>query len=74
MSSSPMTSLLDVELQSGKPAILRAAATGDAPGWAAEHRDGLRAVVAEHGAVLVRGLGCAMPPRRPPFSGSWPQL
>jgi alpha-ketoglutarate-dependent taurine dioxygenase len=57
MSSSPMTSLLDVELQSGKPAILRAAATGDAPGWAAEHRDGLRAVVAEHGAVLVRGLG-----------------
>jgi alpha-ketoglutarate-dependent taurine dioxygenase len=57
MSSSPLASLLDVELQSGKPPILRAEATGDAPGWAAEHRDALRAVVAEHGAVLVRGLG-----------------
>jgi alpha-ketoglutarate-dependent taurine dioxygenase len=37
--------------------MLRADATGDAPGWAAAHRDALRAVVAEHGAVLVRGLG-----------------
>jgi hypothetical protein len=49
-------SLLDVELQSRKPPILRADAAGDAPGWAAEQRDALRAVVAEHGAVLVRGL------------------
>ena len=48
--------LLDVDLQSGKPPILLAEATGDAPGWAAEHRDALRAVVAEHGSVLVRGL------------------
>ena len=32
-------------------------AAGDAADWAAEHRDALRAVVAEHGAVLVRGLG-----------------
>jgi alpha-ketoglutarate-dependent taurine dioxygenase len=57
MSTSPPASLLDVELQPGKPPILRAEATGDAPGWAAEHRDALRAVVAEYGAVLVRGLG-----------------
>ena len=57
MSSLPLTSLLDMELQPGKPPIFRAEATGDAPGWAAEHRDALRAVVAEHGAVLVRGLG-----------------
>ena len=56
MSSSPPASQLDVELQPGKPPILRAEATGDAPGWAAEHQDALRAVVAEHGAVLVRGL------------------
>jgi alpha-ketoglutarate-dependent taurine dioxygenase len=49
--------MLDVELQPGKPPILRTETTGDAPGWAAEHRDGLRAVVAEHGALLVRGLG-----------------
>ena len=57
MSSSSPASLLDVELQPGKPPMLRAAATGDAPSWAAEHRDALRAVVAEHGSVLVRGLG-----------------
>ena len=37
--------------------MLRVDATGDAPRWAAVHRDALRAVVAEHGAVLVRGLG-----------------
>jgi alpha-ketoglutarate-dependent taurine dioxygenase len=57
MSLSSPASLLDVELQPGKPPILRAEATGDAPDWAAEHRDALRAVVAEQGAVLVRGLG-----------------
>jgi alpha-ketoglutarate-dependent taurine dioxygenase len=57
MSSLPLTSLLDIELQPDKPPILRAEAAGDAPAWAAEHRDALRAVVAEHGAVLVRGLG-----------------
>jgi alpha-ketoglutarate-dependent taurine dioxygenase len=55
--SSPLASMLDVELQPGKPPLLRTETTGDAPGWAAEHRDALRAVVAEHGALLVRGLG-----------------
>ena len=56
-SSSPPASLLDVDLQPGKPPMLRTEATGDAPGWAAGHRDALRAIVAEHGSVLVRGLG-----------------
>jgi hypothetical protein len=56
MSSSPLASLLDVELQPGKPPILRAEASGDAAGWAAAHKDALHAVVAERGAVLVRGL------------------
>jgi alpha-ketoglutarate-dependent taurine dioxygenase len=37
--------------------VLRADGAGSAAGWAAEHRDSLRAVVAEHGSVLVRGLG-----------------
>lgn len=46
-----------VELSPGKPPILRAEPTGDAPDWAAEHSEALRAVVAAHGAVLVRGLG-----------------
>ena len=57
MSSSPAAPLLDVDLQPGKPPMMRAEAAGDAPSWAAEHRDGLRAVVAEHGSILVRGLG-----------------
>lgn len=46
-----------VELCPGKPPILRVEPTGDAPSWAAEHSEALRAVVAQHGAVLVRGLG-----------------
>jgi len=57
MSFSSPTSLLNVDVQSGKPPMLRVDATDDAPGWAAAHRDGLRAAVAEHGSLLVRGLG-----------------
>jgi alpha-ketoglutarate-dependent taurine dioxygenase len=57
MTSSSPASLLDVDLQPGKPPLLRAEANGDAAHWAAEHRDALRAFVAEHGALLVRGLG-----------------
>ena len=55
--SSSSTLLLDVDLQPGRVPMLGADATGDGPRWAAVHRDALRAVVAEHGAVLVRGLG-----------------
>src|SRR2546422_3630726 len=57
MSSSSATSLLNVDVRPGKPPMLRVEATGDAPRWAAEHRDALRAAVAEHGSLLVRGLG-----------------
>ena len=57
MSHSSPGSLLDVDVQPGRPPVLRAVAAGDAPGWAAGHRDALRAVVAEHGCVLIRGLG-----------------
>jgi len=42
-------SLLGIEREPGKPPILSA--------HAAPHRDSLRAIVAEHGSVLVRGLG-----------------
>jgi alpha-ketoglutarate-dependent taurine dioxygenase len=56
MSPPSPTSPLDVDLHPGRPPLMRAEATGDAPRWAAEHRDALRAVVAEHGSVLVRGL------------------
>jgi alpha-ketoglutarate-dependent taurine dioxygenase len=57
MSSLSPTSLLNMDLGPGQPPMLRVEATGDAPRWAAEHRHALRAVVAEHGSLLVRGLG-----------------
>src|SRR3989442_884229 len=56
LSSSP-TLLLHVDLQPGRPPILRVEAAGDAARWASEHRNALRAFVAEHGSLLVRGLG-----------------
>jgi alpha-ketoglutarate-dependent taurine dioxygenase len=56
MSFSFPASLLDVDVQPGKPPMLRVDATGDAPAWAAAHRDALRAAVAERGSLLVRGL------------------
>ncbi len=43
-------------LRVGSPPTLRTEAGGDAPGWAAEHCAALRAMVAEQGSVLVRGL------------------
>jgi hypothetical protein len=58
--SSPATGL-NVELEHGRPPTLRADAAGDAARWAAEHRDALRAVVTEHGSLLVRGLGLRDP-------------
>jgi alpha-ketoglutarate-dependent taurine dioxygenase len=49
MTHASATSVLDVDLQPGKPPILRADALPDAAA--------LRSFVAEHGALLVRGLG-----------------
>ena len=46
-----------LDLHDGKPPILSVDAAYEGAQWAAEHRDALRAVVAEHGALLVRGLG-----------------
>ena len=69
MSSSSPASVFDVDVRPGQPPVLRADSVGSAlgsaagsasdsaAGWAAEHRDSLRALVAEHGCVLVRGLG-----------------
>jgi hypothetical protein len=57
MTSSSPTSLLKVDLEPGRPPMLLARAAGDAARWAAEHKNALRAFVAEHGALLVRGLG-----------------
>ena len=41
--------------------MLRVEAIGDAARWVAGHRDTLRAAVAEHGSLLVRGLGLRDP-------------
>src|SRR5438045_7556560 len=48
-------SLPNLDLQPGKPPMLRVDTTDAAPRWAAEHRDALRAPVAERGSLLVRG-------------------
>jgi alpha-ketoglutarate-dependent taurine dioxygenase len=56
MSHTSLTSLIDVDLQPGRPPVVRAEA-GDAANWAAQYRAALRTVVAESGCVLVRGLG-----------------
>ena len=56
MTYSSPTSQLSVDRQPGKPPMLCVEATDDATRWAAEHRNALRALVAEHGALLVRGL------------------
>jgi alpha-ketoglutarate-dependent taurine dioxygenase len=57
MTHSLSASMLNADLQAGKPPLLRVEAPPDAARWGAEHRDVLRALVAEHGSLLVRGLG-----------------
>ncbi|GAA5147314.1 TauD/TfdA family dioxygenase [Pseudonocardia eucalypti] len=55
---------LDLRTQPGKPPLLFAQPTPDLPNptsWAQHHRDTLRGLVAEHGGVLVRGLGLRDP-------------
>ncbi|MDH6625541.1 alpha-ketoglutarate-dependent taurine dioxygenase [Streptomyces sp. LBL] len=61
MTPSSETLLADVALAPGSPPLLSADAAGDPAHWAAEHRDALRALVAGHGSVLVRGLGLTDP-------------
>ncbi|GDY31691.1 TauD/TfdA family dioxygenase [Gandjariella thermophila] len=57
MSSTCPAPPLDPSSRVGTPPMVRVTPTADAPGWVAAHRDALRAAVAVHGAVLVRGLG-----------------
>jgi alpha-ketoglutarate-dependent taurine dioxygenase len=56
MSYPAPVSLLGIDRQPDKAPILLADAPGDGPSWAAAHKDGLRAAVAEHGSIMVRGL------------------
>lgn len=56
------TSLLPhLDLAPGSPPLLNAKYGDDPASWVAAHRDPLRALVLEHGCVLVRGLGLADP-------------
>jgi alpha-ketoglutarate-dependent taurine dioxygenase len=56
MSYPAPVSLLGIDRQPDRAPILLADAPGDGPSWAAAHKDALRAAVAEHGSVIVRGL------------------
>ncbi|MEU8791349.1 TauD/TfdA family dioxygenase [Streptomyces sp. NPDC048643] len=47
---------LRLELEPGRPAMLRVGDTDDPAGWAAEAREGLASALVEHGAVVIRGL------------------
>ena len=51
------TSSLELEARPGSPPLLRVDGKVNAARWAGEHREALRAAVAEHGSLLVRGLG-----------------
>ncbi|MFB9907868.1 TauD/TfdA family dioxygenase [Allokutzneria oryzae] len=48
---------LNGRAEEGKPAIIEVSGVADAAEWAARNRGALHHVVAQHGAVLVRGLG-----------------
>ncbi|MUN63709.1 TauD/TfdA family dioxygenase [Kocuria sediminis] len=67
MTANPATSQasappeLDVDVRPGAPPTVLVPPPGDAVAWARQHRDALRATVARHGAVLVRGLGLSEP-------------
>ncbi|MBO0832300.1 MAG: TauD/TfdA family dioxygenase [Actinobacteria bacterium] len=61
MPSSSPSSLLSADLRPGQPPVLSAEVTGDPANWVASHRDALLEIVAEHGSVLIRGLGLSEP-------------
>ncbi|MGA8211248.1 MAG: TauD/TfdA family dioxygenase [Nocardioidaceae bacterium] len=52
-----MTLPLDLYRQPGCPPVVAADPGDDAPGWAGAHHEAVRSLVAEHGSVVVRGLG-----------------
>jgi len=51
------TSSPRLDLHSGRPPILNVHDAGEPANWATTHREALRAAVATHGSLLVRGLG-----------------
>ncbi len=63
MSTPNLAPPLDVELRPGTTPLLRIEPTSDPVAWTSRNRDALRAAVARHGAVVVRGLGLDGPGR-----------
>jgi alpha-ketoglutarate-dependent taurine dioxygenase len=57
MTQAAPATTLHADLRPGHPPVLRVDPGGDAAVWAATHAGALRALVAEHGALFVRGLG-----------------
>ncbi|WP_443032028.1 TauD/TfdA family dioxygenase [Streptomyces sp. CA-210063] len=55
--SSTALPLPDIESAAGRPPLLMVSPADPAAHWVAGRREALRAAVAEHGSVLVRGLG-----------------
>jgi alpha-ketoglutarate-dependent taurine dioxygenase len=45
------------DVQPGRPPVLHTETPADTLDWVDQYRDALHAIVAEHGSVLVRGLG-----------------
>src|ERR1051326_916536 len=58
---STVSSIPDVDVQPGKPPVLTAEPDGDAVRWTSEHCTSLRALVNEHGSLLVRCRGLRDP-------------
>jgi alpha-ketoglutarate-dependent taurine dioxygenase len=56
MASLASAEALEADMKSGDSAVVRVSAE-DPQQWVADHRDALRALVADRGWVLVRGLG-----------------
>ncbi|MGW2521707.1 TauD/TfdA family dioxygenase [Streptomyces sp. NPDC001617] len=61
MTHSSPTLLPDIDAAPGRPPLLHTKSEGDPTSWAAAHRDALRATVAEHGSLLIRGLDLVEP-------------
>jgi alpha-ketoglutarate-dependent taurine dioxygenase len=61
MSTPSPRTWLDVERHAGQAPLLTVEHGHDPVRWAEENREGLRAAVDQHGAVLVRGLGLRDP-------------
>ncbi|QRP47848.1 TauD/TfdA family dioxygenase [Amycolatopsis sp. FDAARGOS 1241] len=61
MTSSSPASAVAVQVRPGSIPLLPTEPGGSPAAWASEHRDSMRALVAEHGSILVRGLALADP-------------